>query len=245
MTQLGEPYSRIYWSVIEDYPDIYEDDAAFSLWVRMLLEADAAYPMKPRLPRTTRAMGVLADAGLLIIERNRYTILGLTQERDRRSEQGRAGGVASGKARRSTVVERSLNGRSEQTANESNLDETRRDETRQAEGESPAPAKGYDLNEDDPFDAYVLATGRPPSDGGLDWINRMGREHGEIRVASAIIEEWKKEQKMNTLLSRVEATVATARHHEDKSKPKPGYHDGSHGRTCVVCEPLWRDAPHV
>ncbi len=167
MTRPGEPYSRIYWSVMDDYPDIYEDDAALSLWVRMLLDADAAYPMRPISPKQTKALSRLENAGLVIIERRRYTVRGLTQERDRRSERGRAGGVASGQVRRSTTVERPLNDRSEQPANESNLDETRRDETRRAETNAREASLPNDLlpEADDP----VTLACRMLPDGGR-WL---------------------------------------------------------------------------
>ncbi len=141
MTRPGEPYSRIYWSVIDDYPDVYEDDATFSLWVRMLLNADAAYPMRPICPKQTKVLGRLVDAGLVIVERGRYTVRGLSQERDRRSERGRAGGVASGYARRPANAEQLLNVRSEQDLNEMNLDKTRQDKTRQEDSTSVSQAK--------------------------------------------------------------------------------------------------------
>jgi hypothetical protein len=91
MTRDGEPYSRIYWSATEDprFDKVWSNDAALALWVRMLIEADASYPLKPQMPRASRSLTVLLDAGLIEAHGSRYTVRGLAKERTRRSERGR------------------------------------------------------------------------------------------------------------------------------------------------------------
>jgi hypothetical protein len=86
------PYSRVYWSVIDDHPEVYDDDAAFAAWVRLLLAADAAWPASPHLPVGVRprAMQQLVESGLVIRGQGaRYKIKGLDEERKRRQEQAK------------------------------------------------------------------------------------------------------------------------------------------------------------
>lgn len=88
------PYSRVYWSVIDDpeFESVYEDDAAFALWVRLLLIADQAWPSSAHMPRTAkaRALARLTDAGLVrVASGGRYTIRGMDKERGLRQQSAR------------------------------------------------------------------------------------------------------------------------------------------------------------
>jgi hypothetical protein len=130
------PYSRVYWSVMDDpkFDGIREDVRLFGSWTLLLLVADMAHPAPAFIPRTIPRAAVerLSEAGLVdVMDGHRYRIHGLTAERGRRSEAARVGGIASGRAR---TVERPLNERGTKT----NLDETSRDETRKDE-QSSAP----------------------------------------------------------------------------------------------------------
>ena len=76
------PYSRVYWSVMDDpkFDGIYDDDAAFALWMRLLMIADALWPSPAALPRTTRAkpLAKLVEAKLSdLLAKDRYRIRGL------------------------------------------------------------------------------------------------------------------------------------------------------------------------
>ena len=88
------PYSRVYWSVIDDpkFEGVYDDDAAFALWMRLLMNADALWPAPAALPRSTKAkpLGKLVDAGIIdLLPRDRYRIHGLDAERGRRRDAAR------------------------------------------------------------------------------------------------------------------------------------------------------------
>lgn len=86
------PYSRVYHGIVDDpaFSTIYNDNDALACWLRMLIVADAMHPASAPMPRRNRAVTSLVAAGL-VLERpgNRYTILGLDAERERRSARGR------------------------------------------------------------------------------------------------------------------------------------------------------------
>lgn len=87
------PYSRLYHRFAQEFPDIYKDDRAFAAWARLLMLADASWPMRPPLPRSVRPSIVrqLTTAGVLILDGDDYTVLGLDAERTRRRDSGRIG----------------------------------------------------------------------------------------------------------------------------------------------------------
>lgn len=94
MTAQDDPYVRVYYRIVDDpkFADVYDDDAAFALWVRLLLHADAMYPAAATLPNGTRkaALAKLVEAGL--VDRgtgHRYRIHGLAAEREERAEAAR------------------------------------------------------------------------------------------------------------------------------------------------------------
>jgi hypothetical protein len=122
---MSDPYSRVYWRFQDEFPDVYADDRALALWLRLLILADGSYPAAAALPRKVDddVLAVLVSAELLtLIPGDRYRVRGLDAERERRAEHGRTGGLASANARR-TIVEPSLNGR------QPRRDETRKEET--------------------------------------------------------------------------------------------------------------------
>lgn len=85
---VSEPYSRLYHRFAEEFHDVYADDQALSTWIRLLLLADASWPMRPPLPRSVRArvLRTLITAGLVIFDGDTYTIRGLDAERTRRRD---------------------------------------------------------------------------------------------------------------------------------------------------------------
>lgn len=91
-------YARIYYDeFMAEYPAVYDDDAAFAAWTRLLILAEKMWPQVPELPRRVKddALAVLVGAGLVILEENdRYRVRGLDAERSRRSAQGKAGADA-------------------------------------------------------------------------------------------------------------------------------------------------------
>lgn len=141
MTASG-PYSRIYHSVKDDerFAHVYPCDECWSLWSRLLIEADAAYPSPAPIPRSARKrpLAQLVKDGLVeLLPHDLYRIHGMKAERDQRSESGRSGGIASGRSRApKAIVERTpqqpLNGQPERNERE----ETRRDEKNKTETSS-------------------------------------------------------------------------------------------------------------
>ncbi len=103
---MGEAYSRLYHRFAREFPDVYADDHALASWVRLLLVADASWPMHPPLPRSARArsLSMLVGAGLVIVDGDSYTVLGLDAERNRRSDAGRTGAVVRWQNERNAVA---------------------------------------------------------------------------------------------------------------------------------------------
>lgn len=94
MTAQDDPYVRVYYRIMDDpkFADVYDDDAAFALWVRLLLHADAMYPAPATLPRGVRRapLDKLVKAELVDLGTgHRYRIHGLTAEREKRAEAAR------------------------------------------------------------------------------------------------------------------------------------------------------------
>lgn len=94
MTKDGRVYARFYYlEFIRDYPAIYQDDAALSTWLRLLVHADQVWPMVPELPRSVRPgpLRKLVDAKLVTVTGVTYAVKGQAAERARRSNAGKAG----------------------------------------------------------------------------------------------------------------------------------------------------------
>lgn len=125
MTRERAPYSRVYWSVLDDqkFDTIRGDMRLFGAWSLMLLLADMSYPAPTFIPPTVprRAVEALVDAGLVsLLPDKMYRIAGLATERERRS---RAGGENAAARWTEDGSQQGPNG-----GPEGMLDETRRDE---------------------------------------------------------------------------------------------------------------------
>jgi hypothetical protein len=114
----GDPYVRVYYSIIEDerFDSVFDDDRRLATWLRLLMAADAAYPTPPPIPAAVNraAFAHLVERGIVEeLRGGRYRIHGLSAERDRRSAQGRPGGLARQRAPRERLAsaDPSLNGR--------------------------------------------------------------------------------------------------------------------------------------
>lgn len=90
---MTESYSRIYHRFASEFPTVYADDRAMATWVRLLLLADASWPMRPPLPRSVKArtLGLLVSAGLVDFDGDTYSVKGLDAERSRRRDAARTG----------------------------------------------------------------------------------------------------------------------------------------------------------
>jgi hypothetical protein len=157
---MSTPYSRLYHTLVDDprFFTVYDHDARFATWVRLLMLADAAYPASAPLPNgVNKAVlrHLVEVAGLVeLVPGGRYRIHGMRKERQSRAEWGKNMARSRG-ARLVTPLNESLNeslngpverGRSarqdetrqekdrqdEQRPAETRRAETRRDETRRA-----------------------------------------------------------------------------------------------------------------
>lgn len=91
---MNDPYSRVYWSVMDDpkFDTIRHDPRLFGAWALMLVAADMAWPASAYIPPTVPSKSVVAleKAGLVdLIPGHRYRVHGLAAEREKRSQSGR------------------------------------------------------------------------------------------------------------------------------------------------------------
>jgi hypothetical protein len=88
-----ERYARLYHRFAREFPAVYRDDHLLAWWTRLLIVADASWPMRQPIPRAVpgRVLTRLVDEGLVIPDGDAYTVRGLDAERGRRAEAGRAG----------------------------------------------------------------------------------------------------------------------------------------------------------
>lgn len=83
------PYSRVYWSIVDDpkFGEVYDDDRHLACWLRLLMMADQAWPASAPIPATARKASVklLLEVGLIDPQPGgRYRVHGLDAERGRR-----------------------------------------------------------------------------------------------------------------------------------------------------------------
>lgn len=160
------PYSRVYWSVMDDekFDGIREDMRLFGAWALLLVVADMAHPAPAYVPRTIPKAAVtrLAEVGLVdLLDGSRYRLHGLDAERERR----RVLATTRGPGGNRTVTGRYPNG---------DQAKQRRDEQ-----ETRHPAEEWDGRED--LEAFLLVTRHAPTprqrkvlDGLLDRHDQLG-----------------------------------------------------------------------
>jgi hypothetical protein len=173
------PYSRVYWSVMDDpkFDGIYEDDAAFALWMRLLMNADALWPAPAPLHRTAKpkALAKLVEAGIVdLLPRDRYRIHGLDAERGRRRDAARTGGKSDPNGTQ-TGGKREPNGSPARA-----LAEPSQAETRKAE-----PSNGRA----DAMDTYWTLLGMYPNGRTKEWLQELVNEFDDVRVSAALAVE--------------------------------------------------------
>lgn len=117
---MERPYSRVYWSVMDDekFDGVRDDMRLFGAWALLLVVADMAWPapafVPPTVPRASVAR--LVEAGLVVsLDAHRFRVQGLDREREMRSDS----------ARNAAAVRWHRNGNAESMPSR---DETRRDE---------------------------------------------------------------------------------------------------------------------
>ena len=91
-----DPYSRLYWRLSDEYPEVWDDPKVLGTYVQLLTAADGAWPSHPHMLAYVEddAVAVLTGCGLLITTGKRFTIRGLDKERKRRRSNARRGAAA-------------------------------------------------------------------------------------------------------------------------------------------------------
>ncbi len=155
------PYSRVYWSIVDDakFATVYDDDRRLATWLRLLICAEQAYPASAYVPAGTNRPALLAlvDAGLVDLGTgSRFRIHGLASERDMRSQS----------ARNAAAVRWHSNSNAEGNAKPM-LDELSRAKTRQDEHRA-RPRVVRNTVERDPFLRQVRDAMREKNGPGFD-----------------------------------------------------------------------------
>lgn len=183
------PYSRVYWSVMDDakFDGIREDCRLMGAWTILLIVADMAWPAPafhpPTIPKA--AMSKLVEAGLVdSLSGGRFRIHGLHAERGRRSETARES--ASARWSQSERIPTAMRSHTERNARR---DETSQDETSLANGRADA------------MDTYWTLLGVYPNGRSKEWLQELVNEFDDRRVSAAIAAEAKGDRQ--GLLSRV------------------------------------------
>jgi hypothetical protein len=215
------PYSRIYWSVMDDpkFENVYADDAAFALWVRLLMTADALWPAAAPLPRGVKPkpLARLVEAGIVdLVSSHRYRIHGLDAERERRKSAATTRGPNGDR----TVPGREANG---------DLAKPRQDETSQAE-----------TPREDPAEVYWALTGRFPQDKPLSWIDDMTAKFGADATIRAMARAHREDRSAATLLGRVQDHLRSEARQLDGREREAEQARLAEKRSQPRREPQWR-----
>jgi len=181
------PYSRLYHVFADEYPHVFDDARSFGTWARLLVLADAAWPMTPTLPANIdkKALAVLVGAELVAVDQQRYRIRGLDKERSVRRASARVGGLARAEhslSNRSPNAERTLTKRSAES--QPSRDETRQDEPSRAR-------EGLPHLTDDVALAWENATGLSVLGSGnfaISYLDDACRRHPTEDIVAGIIQ---------------------------------------------------------
>jgi hypothetical protein len=199
------PYSRVYWSVMEDpkFDGIREDVRLFGSWSLLLIVADMAWPAPAYVPPTVPKAAVrrLTDCGLLdALSGGRFRVHGLDAERGRRRDAAR-GNPKRDPDGTQTGGERDPNGAQAEPslAKPSNNE----DETRTAR---------------DPADIYWQLTGKYPADKSLTWIDELTSQYGAETVIRHLVGSQMADRSVQTLLGRTQDRLRAEARKLDKAE---------------------------
>lgn len=193
-----QPYSRIYWSIIDDpkFADVFDDDKRLATWLRLLIVADQAYPASPSVPFGTdkKALQHLTDCGLVVLGTGfRFRIKGLDAERARRRPPNAGPPPTPDLPRPDSGPEPEGNGFGMRGLSQA---EPRRDET---STDQPSTARAPD-----PADVYWTLTGRYPTDKVLGWVDDLSSSYGPEAVIRAIATTHGQDRNASTLMGRTQ-----------------------------------------
>jgi hypothetical protein len=178
------PYSRVYWSTMEDakFDGIREDCRLFGAWTLLLIAADQSHPspayLLPTVPRA--AVARLAEAGLIdLLDGYRYRVHGLDAERERR---------------RTAATTRGPSGDRPVPARDPLADQAKQSKAETSRAQAPR----------DPADIYWSLTGRYPNTKTLSWIDEITARYGAEPTIAAIAKAHIGDSNAGTLLGRAQ-----------------------------------------
>jgi hypothetical protein len=192
------PYSRVYWSILDDpkFDGIRAKPALLGSWTLLLVLADMAYPSPSFVPPTVtpKALAALANAGVVdCLSGGRYRLHGLQAERERR-----AAAATRDPKRFPTAPQEGPNweaGGSQAEAEPS----TSKDE------HEPTRAR----EDADPADAYWSLTGTYPTGPSLKWIDDLAEHYGQEATTRALVRAHVADAQRSTLLGRTRDILAS------------------------------------
>lgn len=181
------PYSRVYWSVLQDekFDAIRSDMRHLGSWCLMLVIADMAHPAPAFVPPTVsrKSLEALTQAGLVdLLSGFRYRIHGLDAERERRAASASRPGPKRDPVGTQTGPER--------------VHSQVIDETSTSKDEAQAP------REDDAADTYWSLTGKYPAGKALAWIDDLIGQYGSEATTRALAHAHISDPSTTTLLGR-------------------------------------------
>lgn len=193
------PYSRVYWSVMDDdkFDGIREDVRHFGAWSLLLIVADMAWPAPAFVPAAVpkASYRLLVEAELIdSLSGGRFRVHGLDAERGRRSSNASASATARWSHTEripdgmQTHTERSPNGVLAETEPSTSQDEPRtsRDTAR------------------DPAGIYWTLTGKYPTGNSLSWIDQLTQAFGVEPVADELAKAFAEDPRVSTLIGRTQ-----------------------------------------
>ena len=243
MTKPTDPYSRVYWRIVDDerFERIYADDHHLAAWLRLLLGADQSWPASAPLPSAVRRSSVTALVSCGLVELRQpgfYRVHGLDAERGRRASTASVAADARWRPSNADGMRPHppSNADGMQSHPVSNakgmLDETRLDETRLDETESsassalvPLDGEGGPGGDDDRdcLDTYhELTMWRPWGQYSGDALKGATASFGDVTVSTALRAEWTADKARDTLLKRTLTRLARdADRQRDVARTKP------------------------
>lgn len=193
------PYSRHYWSLVDDekFADVYDNDHHYATWSRLLMIADQAWPASAHLPVTARKASIakLAEVQLIdLLPGGRFRIHGLDDEREKRSIHGKNAAAS----RWGNLSNASGNARSNARSNAVASEPRMPSKAEQSKEEQSTPRAT------DPADVYWTLTGRYPSEKVVGWIDDLGSRYGTEAVIRALAKCHIDDRQTSTLMGRVD-----------------------------------------
>lgn len=185
----ANPYSRIYWSVMDDikFNGIREDVRLFGAWSLLLVVADMAWPSSAYVPRTIPPAAFRKLVACELVDElpgHRFQLHGLDAERGKRQQY----------ARDAAAVRWQSEGNAEPML----------DRDRDIAEEEPRQSRDISQETGDPADTYWRLTGKYPAGKALTWIDNLSAEFGSEPTTKAIAREFITLPDTSNLLTRAQ-----------------------------------------